>query len=162
MTRNLPHAPRQTGSMLLEALIAMLVFSMGVLAIVGMQAVAVRVSSDAKYRSDAGLLANQLIGSMMVSTRTPATLNTNFSSPNGASYLTWRTEVQNTLPGVSANPPVVSIADISAGPTTSQVTQVTITIFWLSPSEPVGTAAHQYVTVSEIGCAVDTVSLQCT
>ena len=56
--------------MLLEAFIAILIFSMGILAIVGMQASAVKTSADAKYRSEASLLANELIGQMWVSNRT--------------------------------------------------------------------------------------------
>ena len=62
----------QAGSMLLEAFIAILIFSMGILAIVGMQASAVKSSADAKYRSEASLLANELIGQMWVSDRTRA------------------------------------------------------------------------------------------
>ena len=50
--------------MLLEGLIAIVIFSLGVLAIVGMQASMVRASSDAKYRVDASFLANQKIGQM--------------------------------------------------------------------------------------------------
>ncbi|MEI7968573.1 MAG: type IV pilus modification protein PilV [Betaproteobacteria bacterium] len=59
-----PHAGSQAGMMLLEALIAILIFSLGILAIIGMQAQAMRNSSEAKYRADATFLANQLIGSI--------------------------------------------------------------------------------------------------
>ena len=48
---------RQSGVMLLEAMIAILIFSLGVLGVVGMQAMAVAASRDAKYRADAALLA---------------------------------------------------------------------------------------------------------
>ena len=52
----------QSGVMLLEALIAILIFSLGVLGVVGMQASAIAASRDAKYRTDAALLANEIIG----------------------------------------------------------------------------------------------------
>ena len=41
-----------------------------VLAVVGMQSAAVKAASDAKYRSDANLLANELIGQMWTGNRT--------------------------------------------------------------------------------------------
>jgi type IV pilus assembly protein PilV len=44
--------------MLLEALIAILIFSFGILGLVGLQANAINLSTDAKYRADAALLAN--------------------------------------------------------------------------------------------------------
>ena len=43
--------------MLLEALIAILIFSMGILALMGMQATAINTVSESKYRSNAGFLA---------------------------------------------------------------------------------------------------------
>jgi len=101
--------------MLLEALISILIFSIGILAIIGLQAAAVKASSDAKYRSDASLLANQLIGQMWVSNRASATLQTNFQT-GGVAYTAWLADVQFALPLVAANPPTVLIAPV-VGPT---------------------------------------------
>lgn len=127
--------------MLLEGLIAVLIFSLGILAIVGMQAAAIKASSDAKYRSDAGLLANELIGSMWVKGSTVAALQTGFQSPSGTEYLSWLTNVQSALPGTTANPPTVAVD--SAG-------IATITIFWQAPSDPAGASPHQFVAVAQI------------
>lgn len=129
--------------MLLEGLIAVLIFSMGILAIVGMQAAAVKASSDAKYRSDAGLLANQLIGNMWVSSRSAAALQT-FASPSGANYVTWRNEVQATLPGVVAGTQTAPTVAIDAAGT------ATITIYWLAPNESAGASPHNYVAIAQI------------
>ena len=63
---------KQSGVMLLEALIAILIFSLGVLGIVGMQASAVKASRDAKYRADAGLLAARLPRSLAHSLKSAA------------------------------------------------------------------------------------------
>src|SRR5258707_11034991 len=52
---------RQGGVMLLEALIAILIFSIGILAVVGMQATAMKAVTDARSRSEAALYANQLL-----------------------------------------------------------------------------------------------------
>ena len=54
----------QGGVVMLEGLIAIVIFAFGVLAIVGMQAATVRQTTDAKYRVDASFLANQSIGLM--------------------------------------------------------------------------------------------------
>lgn len=142
---------KQQGAMLLEALIAILIFSMGILAIVGLQATSVKLSGDAKYRSEASLLVNQLIGQMWVSNRTPAALQANFqggAGNNGAAYTAWLTAVQNAqtgLPGSAANPPRVVIVPQVGATTTSSL--VTITIWWQAPNEPF---AHNYVAVAQI------------
>jgi type IV pilus assembly protein PilV len=62
----LPNQAKQRGSMLLEGLIAILIFSAGIVALMGLQAVSIRVSADSKYRADAAFLANQIIGQMWV------------------------------------------------------------------------------------------------
>lgn len=139
---------QQTGAMLLEALVSILIFSIGILAIIGLQAAAVSASTDAKYRTEASLLTNQLIGQMWVSNRTVATLQTNFQGgagcgANGAVYTAWLADVSATLPGVAANPPTVCIV---AGATAGSV--ATITVFWQMPNN-LG-ATHQYSTIVPI------------
>ena len=66
-----PDNARQGGSVILEALIAILIFSIGILALVGLQATAINSVADAKYRSTAGFLANQIVGTIWA-TRVPA------------------------------------------------------------------------------------------
>lgn len=147
----------QSGVMLLEALIAILIFSLGVLGIVGMQASAIKASSDAKYRTDAGLLANELIGQMWSGDREGLILQTNFQGDgaqagatnvltDGPLYTAWLQRVVDTLPDVLANPPVVSIVPGVVGPPkTSSV--VTVMVFWKSPSD---TVVHNYRLVVSI------------
>ena len=136
---------QQSGSVILESLIAILIFSMGILAIVGLQAASISASSDAKYRTVASLLANQLVGQMWVSNRT--TLQSNFQT-NGAQYNVWLPDVQANLPGVTANPPTVTVT-LVAGPTTTS-SRVTITVKWKAPNDPAANPAHQYSTVVQI------------
>jgi Tfp pilus assembly protein PilV len=62
----------QDGSILLEALIAILLFSMGMLALAGVQAAAIKNAADAKYRAEASFLASQIIAQMWA--ENPATL----------------------------------------------------------------------------------------
>jgi type IV pilus assembly protein PilV len=51
----------QRGVILLETLIAILIFSIGILALVGLQAVMISNTTDAKYRSEASLIAQKRI-----------------------------------------------------------------------------------------------------
>lgn len=64
---------KQSGSAILEALIAILIFSVGILALVGMQAAAIGNVSDAKYRADASFFADQIIGQMWAGRAASAT-----------------------------------------------------------------------------------------
>jgi type IV pilus assembly protein PilV len=151
MSTHQKHPKEQAGMVLLEGLIAILIFSLGILAVVGMQGTAVKLTTDARYRSEACLLANQLLGTMWVSDRTAATLQTNFNSAtNGAGYLAWLGDantpgtVAGTLPGVvdvPTNQPTVNVDGAGI---------VTVTIKWLAPNEPPAAIPHQYVAIAQI------------
>ncbi len=133
---------------LIESLLAILIFSLGILALVGLQAAAVKQSADAKYRTEAALLANEVIGQMWVSDRTTATLQANFNSPGGAAYNNWLARVGGVLPGAAANPPNIAIgADGIAS----------VTVYWVAPNETTtpllcsdGTPAHCYISIAQI------------
>lgn len=132
---------RQQGSVVLEALISILLFAIGILAIIGLQAASIKNVAAAKYRTDASLLANQVIGQMWVSNKSNATLIANYSSPAGASYVAWANTVAQALPGVSgvpANAPTIAI-DAS--------NNATVTVFWQAPDE---TVAHNYSAIAVI------------
>jgi type IV pilus assembly protein PilV len=145
-------AKAQTGVMLLEALIGILIFSLGILSLVALQATSIQLTSDAKYRTDASLLANRLIGQMWASGLTPADLETAFES-GGDQYNAWLADVQGIegLPGVVAASsgidstlPTVTV-DAATG-------QVVITLFWRTPQMPTSGAnsSHRHVVVSQI------------
>jgi len=55
------------GFTLLEVLVSLLVFSLGVLALVAIQATATRMATDARERSTATFLADQLLARMLIS-----------------------------------------------------------------------------------------------
>jgi len=62
--KRFPAPGRERGVMLIEALVAILIFSIGILAVVGMQAVAIKDVTAAKYRSEAAFLAQELLAQM--------------------------------------------------------------------------------------------------
>ena len=127
--------------MLLEGLIAILIFSLGILAIVGLQTMAVKQVSDAGYRSEAGLLANQLLGVMWVTDRTADTLKADFKSPDGEEYAAWKTGVVATLPGAASHAPEVLVGDDGT---------VIVTMYWKPPGEKDGALPHKYVVTAQI------------
>ena len=120
----------QAGVMLIEALVAILLFSVGVVAVMGMQAVSIEQVSQAKYRTDASYLADQIIGKMWT------------DQPNLASYATvgyagrtsWDAVVASTLPN-------------GTGSITVAAPQVTVTINWRLPNE---TVTRKFTSIANI------------
>lgn len=131
-------ASKEQGSVLLEGLIAILVFSMGILAIVGLQVAAIKTVSDSQYRLEASFLANRLIAQMWTDTTNIA----NYALPGGAAAANWNTEVEALLPGATSSPPTVNITGNAASGYT-----VTIQLNWKAAGE---TSAHKYTTIAYI------------
>ncbi len=147
---------QQAGMMLLEALFGILLFSIGILAMVGLQTNATKQSAEGKHRSDASLLATQLLGQLWSTDRQFATLNGSYSSSNivnnacttacNADFNTWYNQVKSSLPGASSLPPSVTYVVVSPGGSASNTTRVTITIFWRSPDN----VTHNYVALAQL------------
>ncbi len=146
----------QAGVMLLEALIAILIFSLGILSLVALQATTVQLTSDAKYRTDASLLADKLIGQMWASGGTLAALKTNFESPDGNAYKAWlQNDVthNNALPGVvaEANGVVSTLPTVTVDATPGATAgQVAITLFWRTPQMKASEPGHRHVVATQI------------
>lgn len=159
-------AGKERGVMLLEALIAILIFSMGVLALVGLQAAAIKNTADAKHRVDAAFLANQIIAQMWVEdpanlpayAHQPTTTDTcafSGTASGNANVLAWlgdpsdateRGTVAASLPGATAaNQQIAVDARIEGG--TVVGARVTVTICWRHPEED---RPHNYIAVAEM------------
>ena len=130
---------RQRGATLLEALIGILIFSVGILALVGMQALAIKHMSDAKYRSDAAFFANEIIGQMWVNRASLGTYAYAGAGAPPAAISSWVTSIQNALPGVTAaaNRPIIAVAG----------TTITVTVRWQLPG---GSDVHRHITMAYI------------
>ena len=134
----------QAGVMLLEALLGLLIFSIGILAMIAMQAMAMRTTVDSKYRSEAGFLGNEIVGLIWSDPANLANYDTTTNSCTGtATCNTWLTKVQATLPNATdANAPVIAVAG----------RQVTITIFWQPPGT---TTPSNHQVVAQVYRATD-------
>jgi type IV pilus assembly protein PilV len=71
-TKQIRNRSPQRGVMILEAMIAILIFSLGIIALMALQAAAIRLSGDAKGRTDAAFLADRLMSEIW--TVDPATI----------------------------------------------------------------------------------------
>jgi len=129
---------RQRGSLLIEGLVSILIFAIGVLALMGMQAVAIKNASQAQYRSDAALMANQILGVVMADQA-----NIQLYADGGGSAVreAWDQEVATTLPNGSTT---ITYSDTSDNPRL-----LTITINWRAPDESSG-ETHQHVTTANV------------
>jgi type IV pilus assembly protein PilV len=146
----------QKGVLLLEAMIAILLFSVGVLAVVGLQANAIKNVAQSKYRSDASFLADQIVGQMWANRNNVATYAYAGSGSVPAVAAAWVTQVQGTLPNVQSYPPTIAITSTNyVGPPTYTAHQITVTVRWQTADEFSATprpAAHQHSTTALITC----------
>ena len=143
----------QKGVILIEALIAILIFSIGILAAVGMQSIAVKNVTESRSRSEAAFYANQLLAQMWLDqnidptsgANTSNVTGTNYNYPGGPSVPTrlsdWAARVSARLPGSTQK---VTITNESPSGAT-----VTIEIDWQLPQEA-GVPAHRHVVVASI------------
>jgi len=155
---------RERGVMLIEALIAILIFSIGILAIVGMQGVAIKSVSESKMRSEAALLASELIAQMWSDRGNIALYNYpgSGSVPARLGKLTpptgWIGRVAN-LPGAADNLPKVTVPLPGTPAANASGATVKIEIFWQLPEEAALSprpAPHNHtVIVSIFTCTLD-------
>jgi type IV pilus assembly protein PilV len=151
-----PLKRKLSGVMLLEALIGILIFSIGILAVVGLQAASVKNQADAKYRADASYFANQIIGQMwgdrtnlanyahyptpaITAAAPPGCSPTGAASAN-ANVTAWTAKLAASLPGAAANRQQI-IVNPGAG------NQVMVAICWKAPQDA---NYHKHLAVTNI------------
>lgn len=127
-------AHAQRGFSMVEVLVAVVVFAFGVLALVQLQATAVRMSTDARQRAEATFLADQLVARMLISDRAAAAdfnhraSGTTACAPTGtasthAMMVDWLAQVTATFPLAAANEQQVIVSGTPAD-------EVTIRLCW--------------------------------
>ena len=119
----------QGGVALLEVLIAVLIFSVGVLGLIGLQAVSMQSTTSSKFRVDASFVANQRVADIWTSSDLTAAGLATMSESD--------TDVSNLLPDGLRTTEVVG-------------NTVTVTVSWRMPSE---TERQTYTTVAVVSGA---------
>lgn len=129
------------GIALIETMVGILIFTTGILGVIGLQAAMTRAQGSAQYRADASVLASEVIGAMWGDSANAASANlANYLSTSStactyAPCAQWLSKVENSLPQGAANIAV----DASTG-------QSTVTISWTQPTD----GTHSYVTTTFI------------
>jgi type IV pilus assembly protein PilV len=134
MSRNIRYK-KQSGALLLEALIGILLFSIGILAVVALQGTATKTVTQAKFRSDASFLADELIGQIWANRTNATTYVYPVGTPPPA-VTAWVNRVQARLPNAANYPPTVAVTPTAyAGPPAYTAYQVNVTLSWQLPDE---------------------------
>lgn len=120
---------KQSGIFLIEVMISILIFSIGVLGLVGLQAIAIQNSANAEGRTLASTLANDIVSQMWV--RKTSSL----SSPELSADITaWQDRVQSSrLPDAE-------------GEVTEGAGITTVTVSWKAPSKTEAENRNKYET----------------
>lgn len=141
MSQNMPkrNLQGQSGVVLIEALLGILIFSIGILALIGMQSVAVKNTIDARYRTEAAYLASSVVSQMRLDMAN-LTLYPDSNTANYVPRTTWRDQVEATLPGIKiTSVQRVPSITLTPGPTylgdADAPSQVTVVVLWLQPGE---------------------------
>jgi type IV pilus assembly protein PilV len=115
LMRAQPRPTRRSGGFtLVEVLVSVVIFTVGVIGMVRLQATAVKLSTDARQRAEATFLADQLLARMLISD--PASAATFAHHPDGTTpcaptgpastnpqVTDWLTQLTATFPRVSAD-----------------------------------------------------------
>lgn len=120
------------GFMLLEALIGILIFSVGVLGLVGLQAAMTKAQTSTKFRADAAYLASELVGTMWGDVAKLSEYQTANCQSNTRCQA-WSSKVASMLPNGASTVTVASGV-------------VTITITWTPPNEE----THRFETATAV------------
>lgn len=126
------------GFMLIEVMISVIIFSVGVLALVGLQASMTRAQTEAKVRADAAYLAQELIGLMWADMANAASY-ADAGCAGHAPCAAWQAKVAALLPGAT-----------TAVTWDATTRDVTITLGWQLP----GGDAHRYQTWTNVRGAI--------
>jgi type IV pilus assembly protein PilV len=131
---------RQGGFMLIEVLAAILIFSFGILGLVGLQAATINTSISAEDRSQAALLADNLVATLWSKGKLATgscDLLCAADGGNAKDYTNWQARVKAALQGGSG------VATLDA----SNAKLVTITISWTAAAKSkTAAASHTYTT----------------
>jgi type IV pilus assembly protein PilV len=119
------HPQRQRGVALIESLVSLLIFSFGVLGLIGLEASAINYSVDAEDRNRAALFASDISSSMWLNGTVTV---------SAAQLATWQANIKNTalptgLPG--------GILKITVTPATTPYADILIT--WIPVTDKTGT-----------------------
>ena len=123
-------ARRQAGLTLIEVLVAILIFSFGLLGFVGLQARAIQYSVGAEDSNRAALLANEMASTMVMN-------NTTSTTALSAAITAWQAR--------ASDPTGVGLPN-GTGDVSTAAGVATITVSWTPTNAASGALSNKYVT----------------
>ena len=133
---------QQGGATLLEILVSVLILSLGILALVGLQARSITAAGDAKYRVEATNYADQVVGQMWADRGVNGINLASYPTFAAPAAAAWQGRIAAALPGPGAG----AIA-VNADPNGYLVT---VTVNWTPPGLPSGAPANSVVVQTRI------------
>lgn len=124
---------KNKGFYTLESLIALLIFSIGIVGILNLQTSSISNVTDGLYRITASNLAENILGQIFLDRNDLA----GYVNKDNEEYDNWLNEVEKALPGVEDNPPIIEVSEEAYGKS------VRVVVRWKNPTS---TAVSNYET----------------
>lgn len=120
---------KQRGETLISALMSILIFSVGIMAMLGLMTAVMIETGNTQYRIKANEIASNTISMMWVGERSVAKLKEKYAKPEGEGYKIFFSIVKSSLPGITTekNKPSIDIDNKGL---------INISIKWQTPSDP--------------------------
>ncbi len=115
---------KKNGFFIIEALISILIFMVGILGILQLQVTQMQSTADAQYRAQASYMAENLMAQIIID---KANIDT-FVDKTNPEYMDWESGLRNILPGVNEFPP-----EITTSVSPNGGTAVNIIVKWKAP-----------------------------
>lgn len=132
----------QSGYVLLEALVAMLIFSLGLLGLIGFQAASTKIATDSRFRTEAAMLADELLAKMAASEISQVESDYAVGGSKFKAWLNGRVKGGSRLSNVEVTPTFVRSA-------TTTTMLVTLRIEWKMPGATTGSDSREVKGVYE-------------
>lgn len=129
---------KQQGSIMVEALVGLVIFSMGIVGLLGSMATSAQLSNENRYRAEAVSFADELLGQMAVSKTDK--LKTDFSLSSDQ-FKDWLDNRVHMLPGGQATITFPGAEQMNGS------VLVQLSISWHSPNAP-DTQRNEYTTIT--------------
>jgi len=133
---------RQSGYVLLEALVALLIFSLGLLGLIGFQAASTKIATDSRFRTEAAMLADELLAKMAASEVSQVESDYAVGGSKFKAWLDGRVKAGSRLSNVAVTPTFARSA-------TSTGMLVTLRVEWTMPGVTTGTNSREVKGVYE-------------
>lgn len=112
------------GFYIIEGIISILIFSIGILGVIKIQANSITNIADGQFRITAVSLSNSLLNQMLLDKQN---INSYLNKSND-NYKKWETSLESNLPGITDNPPELSLESYNYGQS------IKLIVYWLNPT----------------------------